>query len=155
MTLDRRGKMRKPLPPVYFLGAIILSIAVHFLLPLRQIFDYPWRLVGFLPLFAGIVLILFADQDFKKHKTTVKPFQKSSALVTAGVFGISRNPMYLGMTLILLGIASLLGSTAPFMVALLFPLLMDRSFIDVEEEMLEDTFGAQFREYRERVRRWI
>jgi protein-S-isoprenylcysteine O-methyltransferase Ste14 len=155
MTLDERGKMKKPLPPVYFLGAIILSIALHFLFPLRQIFDYPWRLVGFLPLVAGIVLNLLADQDFKKHKTTVKPFQKSSALVTAGVFGISRNPMYLGMTLILLGIASLLGSTAPFMVALLFPLLMDRSFIDVEEEMLEDTFGTQFREYRERVRRWI
>ncbi len=77
--------MKKPLPPAYFLGAIILSIALHFLLPLRQLLFFPWRLVGLVPMFIGIVLNLLADQAFKKHSTTVKPFEESNALITAGV----------------------------------------------------------------------
>ena len=59
------------------------------------------------------------------------------------------------MTLILLGVALLLGSLTPFAVVIVLPILFDRAFISPEEEMLEDTFGDQFREYRERVRRWI
>ena len=147
--------MKKALPQTYFLGAIVLAVALHFLLPLRQLLAFPWRLTGLAPLLIGILLNLLADRAFKKHDTTVKPFEKSSSLVTGGVFGISRNPMYLGMTLILLGVALLLGSLTPFAVVIVLPILFDRAFISPEEEMLEDTFGDQFREYRERVRRWI
>jgi protein-S-isoprenylcysteine O-methyltransferase Ste14 len=63
--------------------------------------------------------------------------------------------MYLGMTLILLGIAALLGSTTPFVVVPVFTVLLDRIFIVQEEQMLEATFGDQFRQYRKKVRRWI
>ena len=82
-------------------------------------------------------------------------YEESKALVTGGVFHISRNPMYLGMTLILLGVALILGSATPFVVVLLFPVLLDRIFIVPEERMLEDTFSYQFRQYRNHVRRWI
>lgn len=85
----------------------------------------------------------------------MKPFEESSALVTHGVFRISRNPMYLGMTLMLLGIALFLGSVTPFLVVIALPVIFDRVFISPEERMLEETFGDQFREYRKRVRRWI
>ena len=147
--------MKKALPPTYFLGAIVLAVALHFLQPLRQLLDFPWRLMGLVPLVIGILRNLEADRRFKKHDTTVKPFEKSDFLVTGGVFGFSRNPMYLGMTLILLGAALLLGSLTPFAVVIVLPILLDRMFISPEEKMLEDTFGGQFREYRERVRRWI
>jgi protein-S-isoprenylcysteine O-methyltransferase Ste14 len=63
--------------------------------------------------------------------------------------------MYLGMTLVLLGVALLLGSLIPFAVVIVLPILFDRLFISPEEQMLEDTFGDQFREYRERVRKWL
>ena len=149
------GTMKKILPITYFLGFIVLAVLLHFLLPLRQFLAFPWRLLGLVPLVIGIVLNLLADQTFKKHKTTVKPFEESKALVTGGVFRISRNPMYLGMTLILLGVALILGSATPFVVVLLFPVLLDRIFIVPEERMLENTFGDQFRLYRNRVRRWI
>ena len=147
--------MKKLLPPTYFLSAIIVSVALHFLLPLHQLISFPWRLVGLVPLIIGIVLNLLADQAFKKHATTVKPFEKSNALVTGGVFGISRNPMYLGMTLILLGLALLLGSATPFAVVAVLAILFDRIFIAPEESMLEDTFGDTFRQYLKSVRRWI
>jgi len=147
--------MKMILPPTYFLVAIVLVVTLHVLLPLQQLFVFPWRLAGLLPFFLGIVLTLMADQTFKKHNTTVKPFEKSSTLVTTGVFTVSRNPMYLGMTLILLGVGMLNGSLSPFAVVIVFPILLDRVFISPEERMLEDTFGDQFREYRKRVRRWI
>lgn len=147
--------MKKALPPVYFFAAIVLAVALHFLQPLRQLFAFPWRLAGLAPLVIGILLNLRADRRFKKHDTTVKPFEKSDFLVTDGVFGISRNPMYLGMALILLGAALLFGSLTPFAVVIVLPILLDRMFISPEEQMLEDTFGDQFREYRERVRRWV
>jgi protein-S-isoprenylcysteine O-methyltransferase Ste14 len=98
---------------------------------------------------------LLADQAFKKHSTTVKPFEESTELVTSGVFSITRNPMYLGMTLILLGIATMLGSATAFLVVPLLAVLLDRIFISPEEEMLDETFGQQFRQYRGRVRRWL
>lgn len=147
--------MRKTLPPTYFFGALVLAIALHLLLPLRQLLSFPWRLTGFAPLAIGILLNLLADRAFKRHETTVKPLEKSSALVTERVFGISRNPMYLGMTLILLGVALLLGSLTPFAMVIALPILLDRVFISPEETMLEETFGDRFQEYCERVRRWI
>ena len=101
------------------------------------------------------MLNLPADRAFNKHDTTVKPFEESSTLLTDGVFGITRNPMYLGMTLILLGVAMLFGSAAPFAVVLFLAALLDRTFIAPEEQKLEDTFGERFRQYRRRVRRWI
>ena len=147
--------MKKPLPPTYFLGAIVVAVALHFLVPVWQVFLFPWRLIGIGPLLIGIVLNLIADQSFKKRNTTVKPFEESSELVTGGVFGVTRNPMYLGMTLILLGIALLLGSATPLVVVIVLAVLFDRAFIAPEEKILEQTFGDQFREYRERVRKWI
>jgi protein-S-isoprenylcysteine O-methyltransferase Ste14 len=147
--------MKKILPPTYFLIAIVLAVTLHFLTPLLQLLMLPWRLVGLVPLGIGIVLNLLADQTFKRHNTTVKPFDESSALVTTGVFGITRNPMYLGMVLILIGIALFLGSTSPFSVIITLAILFDRVFISPEEQMLENTFGDQFRDYRKRVRRWI
>lgn len=149
------SRRKRTLPPAYFVVAIVLAVVLHFLLPLKQLFVFPWRLAGLFPLVIGIALNLVADRAFKKHHTTVKPFEESSALVTTGVFGVSRNPMYLGMTLILLGIGILLGSVTPLAVVIALPILLDRVFITPEERMLEDAFGDQFREYRERVRRWI
>jgi protein-S-isoprenylcysteine O-methyltransferase Ste14 len=147
--------MRKLLPPAYFLCTISLAVILHFSLPGRQILTSHWRLVGLAPLVIGVTLNLLADRAFKKHDTTVKPFEESTALVTDGVFGITRNPMYLGMVLILFGVSMLLGSAAPFAVVLILAALLDRVFIAPEEQKLQDTFGEQFRQYRKRVRRWI
>ena len=147
--------MRHPLPTAYFFAAIVLAVALHFLVPLRRIVAFPWRWGGLAPLLAGILLNLLADRAFKKHSTTVKPFEKSRSLVTEGVFGISWNPMYTGMTFVVFGIALLLGSLSPFAVAVVLPIVFDRVFIRREERMLADAFGDRFREYRRRVRKWI
>jgi protein-S-isoprenylcysteine O-methyltransferase Ste14 len=130
-------------------------VALHFFLPVAEVVTYPWVLLGLLPLLLGILLNVIADQAFKTMNTTVKPFEESTALITEGVFRITRNPMYLGMVLMLFGIALLMGTLTPFVVGPVFAVLMEYKFIKVEERMLADRFGERWTVYQQEVRRWI
>jgi protein-S-isoprenylcysteine O-methyltransferase Ste14 len=147
--------MKRVLPPAYFLIAILLTVPLHFLLPFRKLIPFPWRLVGLLPLLLGVILNVLADRSLKRHKTTVEPFAPSRVLVTEGVFRVSRHPMYLGMILILAGIAVLLGSLTPWFILPLLAVFLDAWFIRIEESMLETTFGETYRAYKKQVRRWF
>ncbi len=148
-------KRKRVLPPIYLLVAIVAMVALHFLLPVMRIVPLLWSLLGFIPLACGIGIEIIADNALRAAKTTVKPFEQSTALVTSGVYGISRHPMYLGFVLILIGIAVMMGSLTPFIVILPFVIVMDRGFISVEERMLEERFGKVWLEYKHRVRRWL
>jgi protein-S-isoprenylcysteine O-methyltransferase Ste14 len=147
--------MKKPLPPVYFLLALVLMAVLHFTFPIYRYWAFPMSLLGLVPLVLGVALNVTADQAFKKYDTTVKPFEQSSALVTEFPFSISRNPMYVGITLMLLGVALLLGSASSLVPVLVFPYLLSRMFIRKEEQMLTETFPADWERYRSTVRRWI
>jgi protein-S-isoprenylcysteine O-methyltransferase Ste14 len=111
--------------------------------------------VGLIPAITGAILNLLADRAFKIKKTTVKPFEESTTLITTGVFKISRNPMYLGMALILIGICIFLGSVTPYIIVVLFIVLMHNFFINVEEEMLAKTFGDLWLQYKKETRSWF
>lgn len=148
-------KERKVLPPTYLFVAIVIMVVLHFLLPGAKIIAYPWNFLGVVPLVLGITMNLIADRAFKKVGTTVKPYEESTTLITDGVFRVSRHPMYLGFVLILLGITILGGSLTPYIVIVIFAILMDVVFIQVEERMLEETFGETWMEYKKKVRRWI
>jgi len=146
---------KRVLPPAYLLASIGAMVALRFLLPGRQIVAFPWSLLGLVPAALGLALSVVADQAFKKHRTTVKPFEKSTALVTSGAYAISRHPMYLGFTLLLLGLAICLGALTPFLVVPAFVALMELVFIRVEEQMMEATFDQAWRDYKKKVRRWL
>jgi len=130
-------------------------IALHFLFPGIRIIPPLWNLLGVIPLTLGVTINLVADKAFHKAHTTVKPFEESSVLITNSAFRISRNPMYLGFVLILIGIAFLVGTLTPYVVVLAFAILMDRMYIIVEERMLAAKFGAEWEEYKQRTRRWL
>ncbi|MBD3180176.1 MAG: DUF1295 domain-containing protein [Candidatus Latescibacteria bacterium] len=146
---------RNILPPTYLVVAIILTVLIHFVLPIKVLIGMPWRLIGLIPLVLGGVMNLSADSSFKRSGTTVKPFERSTTLVTGGVFRISRHPMYLGFILIILGIAILLGSISPYLVAILFAIFLELVFIREEERMLKLQFGNEWEKYSARVRKWI
>ena len=147
---------RKPvLPPTYLWAAMIVMVALHFVFPIARLIPFPWQFIGVLPLLLGAALNISADKALRDARTTVKPFQESAALVTDGVYQISRHPMYLGFVLILLGLAILLGSLTPLLVVPIFAVVMDRVFIVVEERMLGEKFGQAWLDYKAKVRRWM
>jgi protein-S-isoprenylcysteine O-methyltransferase Ste14 len=147
--------MKKALPPTYFYAAIVLMVALHLVLPLVHWVRWPWRFAGVLFLVAGSVLNVWADGLFKKHDTEVKPFRESSSVVVEGPFRFSRNPMYLGGILSLVGVGLLLGSLSPFLVVPVAAVVMTYRFILQEERDMERQFGERYLEYKRRVRRWI
>ena len=147
--------MKKVLPPTYFLLALVGMTLLHFVWPLGRYLLFPLTLIGLAPLLIGVLLNLVADREFKRRATTVKPFEQSSALVTAFPFSLSRNPMYLGVALMLLGVAMLFGTISPLIPVVVFCILMDVKFVRVEERMLAETFGTEWEQYRSRVRRWL
>jgi protein-S-isoprenylcysteine O-methyltransferase Ste14 len=146
---------RRIYPPAYLALAALLMVGLHLLVPIRQLVEGPYRYLGFLPLATGLGMAIWVNAMFQHAGTTIKPFEESSALVVGGPFGFSRNPIYLGMVVFLLGIGVLLGSVTPLLVIPIFVLIIDRRIIRAEEVMLARTFGAEYDAYRGRVRRWI
>lgn len=143
------------LPPFYLLGGFVFMLLLHFYLPGLRLVPLPWNLLGGVLMLAGGVLTIAGAHMFHKVDTPVRPFEESTVLVTRGVFRFSRNPMYLGMAIALAGTALLLGTLTPWIVPPVFVVVIRYFFIDVEEKLMEQTFGDQYRRYRERVRRWI
>ena len=147
--------LNKVMPPTYFFIAVIACIGIHFVLPGSGFLFFPWNMSGLILIIAGAVLNVVADQVLKKANTTVRPFEESANLVTGGVFRISRNPMYLGMILILTGVSLILGSVSPFLIVVIFAVVIYYRFITSEEKMLAEKFKADWQQYKGCVRRWI
>jgi protein-S-isoprenylcysteine O-methyltransferase Ste14 len=155
--VDANNPIRPPrvFPPVYLLAAILGMIALHKLLPGTTLIQSPWRWLGLLPIVAALILAGSAVRLFSKFKTTIKPGDTSSHMLTDGPYRFTRNPIYLGMVILLAGIAVMLGSLTPWVVVPVFTWLINRNVIPVEEAMLAATFGSEYQQYRARVRRWL
>ena len=145
----------KIMPPLGLLIAVLSMLGLHFLSPGTQVLPGFWPLLGLVPLGLGLVLSYAAENQFRQAGTTVQPFEESNQLVMDGLYRYSRNPMYLGMALILFGVALLLGSLTPFGVIGLFVIWIHFQFIRHEERMLFTQFGQDWLEYKAKVRCWI
>ena len=119
-------------------------------LPLRAIAGIPFGIVGLSFVLAGFL-------SFRQAKTTINPIKPmaTSALVTTGLYRYTRNPMYLGLLLMLLGWAAYLANPVAFLFLPLFMLYINRFQITPEERALSSMFGAAFAAYKARVRRWL
>jgi protein-S-isoprenylcysteine O-methyltransferase Ste14 len=104
---------------------------------------------------AGILMSAAGASSFRKAGTPVIPFETSTALVLGGLYRFTRNPMYLGMTIALLGAAVLFGTLGAFLPLPLFVWVIQTRFIAGEERFLEEIFGQQYLAYKRRVRRWL
>lgn len=139
----------------YFMILLILSVGLNFVFPIMTIINAPYTYFGVAIIGFGIVMDLWSSSLFLQSKTTVSPYGSPTALVTSGPFRISRNPMYLGMAAILLGIAILLGTLVMFAFPVIFVMIIETQLIPDEERKLETTFGEQYKAYKNSVRQWI
>lgn len=105
----------------------------------------------------GLAIMLLAAWQFRRAGTTVNPMrpEDSSELVSGGIYRLTRNPMYLGDVFLLTGWGLYLSAPVALLLIPLFILWIDRFQIPGEEAALEARFGPAYRQYRERVRRWI
>lgn len=106
---------------------------------------------------AGLVIAILGVVSFRRAGTTVNPLQPTatSSLVISGIYRWTRNPMYLGMLLVLLGWGVFLANALAILLAAAFVSLMNRLQIGPEEKILAARFGAEFAAYQSTVRRWL
>ena len=145
-------------PPFLFLGALLLGVAADHLLPAPFAVAAPdrvgWFCAGSLTLI-GLALLTGGIRDFSRAATPVPTNQPTRALVTTGLHGWSRNPIYLGLFLVYGGIAVARRSPWTLILSLPLAIVMRHGVVAREEAYLERRFGERYRDYKARVRRWL
>ncbi len=149
-------EMRPPkiLPPHYLLMALVLMIGTLWL-PLPELILAPWHWIGAVLVLDGLFIAGWAARQFSLADTNIIPLSQSSTLVTHGMFSFTRNPMYLGMLSLLIGVAILVNNWLAFLVIPVFYLIIRNLFIAREEKLMRSTFTEEYEAYCEKVRRWI
>ncbi len=121
-------------------------------------YSFPGQtMVSLLLFLAGLLFVLAGGAAFRKVGTTVNPLQpeKSTTLVTSGIYARSRNPMYVGFLLWLVAAAIFIGNLLNAVLVVLYLLIADTIYIAREERALAKLFGDDYEAYRQRVRRWL
>ena len=137
----------------------MIHVAVAFLLarfislplivpPILQVIGFPLVILGFL-------IGMGAMMAFQRARAIARPHDSPARLVTSGVYRFSRNPVYLGFLLILVGLPLDIGSYWGFLLAPVMLFLFNRLVIEPEEALLTRKYGEEFRSYQSKVRRWI
>lgn len=142
-------------PPHIALLLLLLSWLASNYFPELGIIKYPYRNIGILVFFLGFALLFWSFYLFKKNKTPIIPGQKPAFVVAEGPYTFTRNPMYLGVTIALLGFAVYFGNLLSFLSPVIFFLIMNFYFVSLEERLMEGLFGKKYLKYKKRVRRWI
>lgn len=149
---------RLPWPPVIFIAAAALATALHWLAPL------PWLsgplaeflfAVGWLVVAGALAIDFTAIRTMRAARTTFLPHRGSDHLVTRGPFSFTRNPIYLGNTMLLVGIGLVTGIFWFLLLAPIAAFTTQKLAIEREEKHLEARFGKKWRDYAKKVRRWI
>lgn len=147
-------KIPRPPPLVLTLIFAVSMFGMDRIFPTFRVID-PITKFGIVLMGLGVLLILIAAGLFKWRKTTINPFGQPAVVVRDGVYRFSRNPMYLGMLLVLMGTGIGLGNILALLLAPGFVWIMTRWYILREEQLMDARFGDQYRLYRSQVRRWI
>jgi protein-S-isoprenylcysteine O-methyltransferase Ste14 len=151
MTVNRP---RWEIPPLYFVFALAIEIVIA-VAPGSQFVYYPYNYIGVILVALGIVSAASAVFQFRKAGTTLIPSEEPTSFVTTGPYRFTRNPMYLGLFLMLLGAAFLLQRLLGFIFPFLFGWIVSRRFIEAEEDRLLAAYGEEYEAYLAHTRRWL
>ncbi|MEX1197392.1 MAG: isoprenylcysteine carboxylmethyltransferase family protein [Pseudohongiellaceae bacterium] len=145
--------------PPLVVGALVAGVMglVDYLLPAARLVLPGTTVVAGLLAVVGLGVAIAGVLNFRRARTSVNPMrpEEATAVVDTGIYRISRNPMYLGFLLVLLGFACWLANVAALCVLPLFVVYMNRFQIGPEERLLREKFGAAYTRYQSRVRRWL
>ena len=156
---DTIAKPRRiPLPPLIYVGAIALSVILHYVYPLPW-FSPPFSDIlfaaGWLAVLGFAALFYTAVTAMARAKTTINPNGVPDHLVTSGPFSFTRNPIYLADTLLMIGVGLISGIAWFLPLALIAAFATRKVAIEREEKLLKERFGKKYLDYAKRIRRWI
>jgi len=142
-------------PPLIALSSILLGTLLSWLWPAPIISEsLRWPLGVFLIL-AGVGIAVSCSRLFKKAQTNIRPSKTTTHIVTTGIYGLSRNPIYLSF--VIAGVGTAIAANSLWIVLMQIPvvLLIRKFVIAKEEHYLESKFGDEYRNYKQKVHRWI
>lgn len=147
-----------PWPPIVYVAAVAAAIVLNWLVPLPWIpgplgellFAVGWLVVG-----GALAIDITAMRTMARAKTAIMPHRGSDHLVTSGPFSFTRNPIYLGNTMLMIGIGLIAGIVWFILLAPVAAFVTQKLAIEREERHLEIRFGKKYRDYAKKVRRWI
>lgn len=142
-------------PPFMVLIGIIVQLIIARVVEAPIKLDQIWTYIGIALVVVGFLPIPIISRAFKEQETGIKPDTIPTAFLETGLFRFSRNPIYVGMSLFLIGSALIIGNLYGLLVVVLFVVAVQGIWIRKEEVNLEAQFGEAYRAYKERVRRWI
>ena len=154
--MSRAGPPVLAPPPFIFLAALAVGLALDALHPLEFVpRHFVTRLVGGCLVIGGLALSVAVVVHFRRAETPVTPLRETRRLVLSGPYRFSRNPDYLGQAMVTAGLGLLAGSGWVLLALVPALLLVRYAVIAREERYLEEKFGAEYRSFRSRVRRWL
>jgi protein-S-isoprenylcysteine O-methyltransferase Ste14 len=142
-------------PPLIFLAGLAVGFALEALLPGTSVPAALAWIAGGAFVLAGVALLVSFERSFHRKRTAANPWRPTTAIVTDGPYGISRNPAYVGMALVYVGIALLSQALWVLLPLPLVLAIIDRGVIAREERYLGRKFGQEYLDYKQRVRRWV
>ncbi len=148
-------KPRKIVPPFWLVVCLGLAWWLDRTIPLWRPEWTGLALVGRGVVLLGVGLVLWPIVQFALARTGIVPFSPARTLVTGGPYRVTRNPMYLGLALMLLGGGLVFGSLGALLPLPMFLVIIQKRFIEGEERFLEAAFGPAYLDYKRRVRRWL
>lgn len=142
-------------PPIWLVFGVIGIFALNEFAPGVRYTGPLSQAVGGVIMLIGLALLVVSGGLFTRAGTGQVPFRDVKVLVTHGLYAHTRNPMYLAMALILLGVAITVGALSALLIPPLFLVIMQWRYVRPEEAVLRAVFGEDYRAYCARVRRWL
>jgi protein-S-isoprenylcysteine O-methyltransferase Ste14 len=142
-------------PPLIFLVPLAAGVGLRFLFPVPFLVQWLAYCVGGLLVAVWAGISWAAEREFRRARTSIRPTVPTTALVVSGPFRFTRNPLYLGMVCLYLGIAVILQAIWALIALPLVLAVMHRGVIQREERYLERKFGQTYIRYRSTTRRWL
>ena len=142
-------------PPIVALIFIAIAYVAKWAIPIPLVLPNVVRIIGFAFVIIGFLLGLIAFSEFNKAHTTLNPHGSVSSIITSGIYRFTRNPIYLGFLLMLIGFPLNSGTLWGLILAPVFIYSMNSLVIEKEEAYLEKKFRDVYTSYKSRVRRWL
>jgi len=158
MTAQDERPASVPWPPILYLGAVAAAFILHLFFPVGWLGSPAADIlfaIGLLTIAGGLAMDVMAMRRLARERTTIMPHKASTHLVTDGIYAVTRNPIYLGNTMLMIGLGLAAGMVWLLLLAPVAAFATQQMAILPEERHLAARFGKRYRDYQKRVRRWI